>query len=178
MRATEQQPDPTAGAPAALVETFPLSMHATGPRRMREQLRKILAVWGLKALIADAEQVAAELVNNVVVHGAGPARFWMYVDAGRLVIEVTDSSPLMPEPRTAADDDEDGRGYTIITALAAAWGVEMMRGTRRKKVWASLIIEPGMLTRKADGCACGFVDDGYVGDGRDPATVVFERIMA
>jgi hypothetical protein len=56
-----------------------------------------------------------------------------------VMIEAWDHSPLDLQPREAHDDDEGGRGLTVIAALSSRWGCERT-GYRRKRVWAELAL--------------------------------------
>jgi hypothetical protein len=146
------------------IETVPIGVHTT-PRSIRNTVTQTLTRWGMGRLAEDARLIADEIVTNAIVHGAPPARFWMYIYSGQLVLEVTDSSPVLPSPRHADDDAEDGRGFVIIDALAAAWGVDELPGGVRKRVWAVLEIEaPSAASMYAH------LDD--------PPTVVLQRIAA
>jgi anti-sigma regulatory factor (Ser/Thr protein kinase) len=89
--------------------------------------------------------VAAELVANAVRHAeplpGGVVRLaWRLrtSDEGRFVeVRVTDGgAPQLPRPRPAAADDADGRGLTIVEALADRWGVD--RDGLGQSVWAEL----------------------------------------
>lgn len=146
------------------VETVLIS-DRTAPRGVRAIVARTLERWDVPGLTDDAQYIADEIVTNAIVHGALPARFWMYIHDGQLVLEVTDSSPTLPVPRDADSDDEDGRGFTIVDALATAWGVEALQCGIGKKVWATLTIQmPAIAPLYADF--------------DDPPTVVLERVAA
>ena len=40
-----------------------------------------------------------------------------------LTVEVSDGSAQLPQPRSAVEDEESGRGLLLVRALAASWGV-------------------------------------------------------
>ncbi|GAB3866541.1 ATP-binding protein [Dactylosporangium cerinum] len=62
---------------------------------------------------------------------------WRLLDDDTLEIRVTDGgSAAGPELRVAAPDAIDGRGLTIVAALATGWGVE--RDGLGQCVWATL----------------------------------------
>jgi anti-sigma regulatory factor (Ser/Thr protein kinase) len=97
------------------------------------------------ALLADVISVAGELVANAVRHAdplpGGVVRLaWRLrtSDKGRSVeVRVTDGgSPQRPRPRTAGVEEPDGRGLTIVEALADRWGVD--RDGLGQSVWAEL----------------------------------------
>ena len=116
--------------------------HARGARLARHRLTDELAGIIDADLLADAAAVAAELVGNAVRHGSAlPGDVirlaWRLINGGVLEIRVTDGgSSMAPEPRAVAPDAVDGRGLTIVAALAEAWGVE--RDGLGQSVWARL----------------------------------------
>ena len=91
----------------------------------------------------DAVAIAAELVGNAVRHAAPlPGDVirvaWRLLDDDTLEIRV-DRRRLGrsgPELRVAAPEAIDGRGLTIVAALATGWGVE--RDGLGQCVWATL----------------------------------------
>ncbi|WP_234354483.1 ATP-binding protein [Streptomyces sp. NRRL WC-3618] len=92
----------------------------------RCQLRKQLAVWEVSAFEDIAVLLFSELFTNALRNSPRgreiQTRFMLYSD--RLRIEVADTSEKMPQPRTAGDDEESGRGLVLVEALADKWGVE------------------------------------------------------
>ena len=92
--------------------------------------------------LADAAAIAAELVGNAVRHAAPlPGDVirvaWRLLASGDLEIRVTDGgSPAGPEVRVVGPDAIDGRGLTIVAALAERWGVE--RDGLGQCVWAAI----------------------------------------
>jgi anti-sigma regulatory factor (Ser/Thr protein kinase) len=51
-------------------------------------------------------------------------RFWLRLRSNRtsLLIEVRDTNPNPPEPRTAVGEDESGRGLLLVETLSRDWG--------------------------------------------------------
>ncbi|MCF6522112.1 ATP-binding protein [Streptomyces sp. JJ36] len=100
-------------------------------RRMREDLR---ACGAAETVVDDAVLVLSELLSNACRHARplGPAATGAYVRAdwsrdvsGELTISVTDGGgPTRPVPATPSVSARGGRGLSIITSLARAWGVE------------------------------------------------------
>ena len=97
------------------------------------------------ALLADVISVAAELIANAVRHAeplpGGVVRLaWRLrtSDDKRMIeVRVTDGgAPQLPRPRTASIDEADGRGLTIVEALADRWGVD--KDGLGQSVWAEL----------------------------------------
>jgi anti-sigma regulatory factor (Ser/Thr protein kinase) len=119
--------------------------HARGARQARHRLASALAGSVPPALLADVVSVAAELVGNAVRHAeplpGGVVRLaWRLrtTDEGRLIeVRVTDGgAPEVPRPRVAGPDEPDGRGLTIVAALADRWGVD--KDGLGQSVWAEL----------------------------------------
>jgi anti-sigma regulatory factor (Ser/Thr protein kinase) len=106
--------------------------------RLANELRSLVSADRL----ADAAAIAAELVGNAVRHAAPlPGDVvrvaWRLLASGDLEIRVTDGgSPAGPQMRVVAPDAVDGRGLTIVAALADRWGVE--RDGLGQCVWASI----------------------------------------
>jgi anti-sigma regulatory factor (Ser/Thr protein kinase) len=119
--------------------------HAGGARQARQRLAAELDHLVPPSLRSDAIAVAAELLGNAVRHAAplpgNVIRFGWRVDtdATHTVVELRVSdggSSNMPRERVPEPDSLDGRGLTIVAALARAWGVE--RDGVGQCVWAQL----------------------------------------
>lgn len=67
--------------------------------------------------------LADEVVTNAVVHGAGPIDLAVDANEERVKVMVGDRSEVPPLPRRAARYAEDGRGLSIVEAIASRWGV-------------------------------------------------------
>lgn len=61
------------------------------------------------------------------------------VDARELRVEVQDDDPRPAQVRHAGDEDEGGRGISMLVALAAAWGVHPL--PVGKYVWFTLPLD-------------------------------------
>lgn len=117
--------------------------HAGGARLARYRLAAELGDAIRPTLLADTIAVVAELVGNAVRHAdplpGGVVRVaWRLRSNGAAVeVRVTDggaSDP--PQIRRVGPDSTDGRGLTIVEALADRWGVE--RDGLGQSVWAEL----------------------------------------
>ncbi len=131
--------------------------------RARWFVREILDEWGVPDLTDSALLSVSELVTNAVVHAGTPVRLSLALDAVNLRIEVEDSHPgraLPLQPEARSPTAERGRGLVIVSALAAAWGVEYGGGAKR--VWLELArpVAPGETTAAVpDADADAVVDD-------------------
>jgi anti-sigma regulatory factor (Ser/Thr protein kinase) len=92
------------------------------------------------ATIRSAELIASELVTNAIRHGASPVILEITCDGDTVQVQVSDTSPDLPTPRHAGDDDEGGRGLRIVHALSDSHGVDLLDG--RKTVWARIAARP------------------------------------
>jgi anti-sigma regulatory factor (Ser/Thr protein kinase) len=114
----------------------------------RQHARQVLGGWGVpREVIEDAELLAAELIGNAVtatevLGQAGPVALRLLANRERLVIEAWDCHPDVPQPRVAADDDEDGRGLAIVAGLSRRWGTRRL-SAHVKAVWAELLLPAG-----------------------------------
>jgi anti-sigma regulatory factor (Ser/Thr protein kinase) len=86
--------------------------------------------------VQSAALVVSELVTNAVTHADCPCKLRVAISANALRLEVTDTGGGTPDPFSAADDDEHGRGLVLVTAIATAWGVES--APDGKTVWAEI----------------------------------------
>jgi hypothetical protein len=80
------------------------------------------------------------MTSNALLHGAVPGRLFrvhLKLTVRALRIEVTDArSECFPVQRNPCDDEQFGRGLTLVGALAARWGVTPC--VVGKTVWAEL----------------------------------------
>ncbi|MEU6736498.1 SpoIIE family protein phosphatase [Streptomyces physcomitrii] len=102
---------------------------STARRRVTEQL----AAWGLDELADVTELVVSELVGNALRYGKGPGQLRL-LRGERLVVEVSDSGPDLPQIQHADVSDEGGRGLQLINMLCRSWG--SCRTATGKVVWA------------------------------------------
>jgi anti-sigma regulatory factor (Ser/Thr protein kinase) len=119
--------------------------HAQGARLARHRLAAELAGAISARLLADVVAVVAELVGNAVRHAeplpGGVVRVaWRLRPAARgevIEVRVTDGgAERRPHTRTVGPDAVDGRGLTIVAALANRWGVD--KDGLGQSVWAEL----------------------------------------
>ncbi|WP_369042258.1 ATP-binding protein [Streptomyces sp. Midd1] len=76
---------------------------------------------GTEAQALTCELLVSELATNAVLHAQG-ALFEVTVWP-ECVVDVRDGSREKPESRVSEDDDENGRGLTLVTALSEKFEV-------------------------------------------------------
>jgi anti-sigma regulatory factor (Ser/Thr protein kinase) len=128
------------GDQASQTQVIELDGDPDAPSRGRHAVTEVLDGWGCETgAREDLLLVVSELVTNAVVHGAEPIVVTMVRAPERVRVEVTDgaagSSPH-GNPRPPANA-ETGRGLSVVTRLAVAWGWRASPGSG-KTVWAEL----------------------------------------
>lgn len=114
-----------------------LSPDLTSPGSARRFVVAALAGAG-----ADPEQawvatlLAHELVANAVVHARSDVVVQVLVDDDRLRVEVSDDSPVDPQPRHPDEEATSGRGLQLVARMADEWGIEA--ADNGKSVWFSM----------------------------------------
>ncbi|HZU71709.1 MAG TPA: MEDS domain-containing protein [Acidimicrobiales bacterium] len=106
------------------------------PRQARRFVAEALRDWGLQELEDSAALVVAELATNAVVHARTGFTVELSLAGERVRIEVSDSSPGVPVPRSATPMSPSGRGLLLIDGFTSSWGTELLG--ERKVVWAEL----------------------------------------
>ncbi|MEU6523579.1 ATP-binding protein [Streptomyces sp. NPDC046924] len=117
-------------------ETLPRQPESAGVAR--SLVRAALAVWGLDELADDGALIVSELVSNAVRHARSHSIRVTVTRPGtaRVYIGVVDKSRACPEPREPDEEDESGRGLTLVGSLADDWGTDVLPWGKR--VWAVL----------------------------------------
>jgi anti-sigma regulatory factor (Ser/Thr protein kinase) len=96
-------------------------------------------LWRLdRELTETALLLVSELATNAIQHGAPPVRLSLRLNADRLRVEVTDSSPTLPRVGQPGPDQVGGRGLPLVQQLAACWGSQVSRSRLGKTVWFEL----------------------------------------
>jgi DNA-binding NarL/FixJ family response regulator len=103
----------------------------------RRFVRTHLTSWELEEVTDPAQLVASELVTNAITHARSPCQLRLSLSSRTVRVEVRDDGRGTPEPRSPSESGEDGRGMLLVSALAAAWGVEVLP-QGGKVVWAEL----------------------------------------
>jgi anti-sigma regulatory factor (Ser/Thr protein kinase) len=141
-----QPPAGTSGARTAFPRTSLLELAPLPGASPCARLHVIhvLHEWGLRHVAEDAALITSELVTNaadasIVLPDRPPVALLLLASGETLIIEVWDQSPLDLEPRETDDQDECGRGLTVVAAISDHWGCQRA-GFRRKVVWAELAL--------------------------------------
>ncbi|APY86554.1 ATP-binding protein [Streptomyces alfalfae] len=115
-------------------------------RTARAVVREQLGDWNLTPLGDITVLLVSELVTNALRHASGPIGVRLVRPAGpmgALLVEVSDPLPDPPLARTAAPEDEGGRGLQLVARAAQRWGTRPGRtGRTGKTVWFELAL-PG-----------------------------------
>ena len=80
--------------------------------------------------------LVSELASNAVLHAHTLFEVAVYVDDGRLRVEVSDGNPNMPSLKTYARESIAGRELHMVAASADRWGFDTQRDG--KVVWFEL----------------------------------------
>lgn len=120
------------GTPADLCE-WQLPQEGRAASVARGLVTDQLAAWDLAELADVFELVVSELVGNALRYGNGPGRLRL-LRGERLVVEVSDTGPDLPQIQHADLSDEGGRGLQLINMLCRRWG--SCRTVTGKVVWA------------------------------------------
>jgi anti-sigma regulatory factor (Ser/Thr protein kinase) len=111
--------------------TLPAETRSVG--QARRFLRDALAEWNTDGYELAAPQVLTELATNAALHARSAYTVHLRLEPGGLLIEVTDSSPALPQQRHYDAGATTGRGIALVEALSEAWGVEA--SPTGKTVW-------------------------------------------
>ncbi|MEU8800303.1 ATP-binding protein [Spirillospora sp. NPDC048819] len=102
----------------------------------RDWVEEVLACLEQDAYLAKV--VVSELLTNVLRHTASTTATVRVVQADKgTVVEVFDSSDMLPVAASADLMSEGGRGLAMMGALVKEWGAQPLAGGG-KAVWALL----------------------------------------
>ncbi|MEW2289769.1 SpoIIE family protein phosphatase [Streptomyces sp. NPDC047841] len=122
----------------ACVATWDVPFDVEAVPRVRGEVSRRLAEWGLEETAFGTELILSELLTNALRYGAPPVRVRLLL--GRtLVCEVADGSSTSPRLRRAASTDEGGRGLFLVSRFADLWGTRY--AARGKVIWAEQRLE-------------------------------------
>ena len=126
--------------------TLPAELSSIGDAR--RFLRHSLAAWGVGDYDLGGPQVLTELATNAALHARSAYTVHLVLGPASLLVEVTDSSPALPQHRHYGPDATTGRGIALVQALSTAWGVES--SPTGKTVWCR-VARDGVLHEDASG---------------------------
>ncbi|MGW1599324.1 SpoIIE family protein phosphatase [Streptomyces sp. NPDC002343] len=120
------------------VAAWDVPFDVTAVPRVRGEVSRRLADWGLAETAFATELILSELLTNALRYGAPPVRVRLLL--GRtLVCEVSDGSNTSPRLRRAASTDEGGRGLFLVSQFADLWGTRY--AARGKVIWAEQTLD-------------------------------------
>ncbi len=109
-------------------------------RAARRFVEDTLRDWRRAARAREILLVCHELVANAVVHAKSSVRLRLSRRPDRVIVEVTDSDPRLPQRLTIDNlSSVSGRGMMIVDQLAVSWGVHPLPDG--KIVWAELVCD-------------------------------------
>lgn len=109
----------------------------------REMIAFALEHWGFGGdRVHFGKLVVSELVTNAVAASRDDQFITLRAFLGERapVVEVWDESEAPPVPRSAAEQDETGRGLLLVEMFVNRWGTNKVTGGG-KVVWAELRVE-------------------------------------
>src|SRR3954447_549368 len=117
-----------------------LPMSAESPAAARAFARRSGCSAHAVEVLDDALLLISELVTNSVLHGGPPIVLAIECDGDGLQVRVRDGSPALPVPPAPRDDDESGRGLSLVELLTDTWGIEPVTDEHGpgKQVWFEL----------------------------------------
>ncbi|MEV5505928.1 ATP-binding protein [Streptomyces orinoci] len=115
----------------------------TTPCVARHFVTGVLAASGHSALADDARICVSDAVTNAVQHaGVQTLRIELTANTNGIVVAVCDDNVRrLPWPRQARDDEESGRGLTLVRGIAHSSGVSWIWDELQlvgKRVWFEL----------------------------------------
>jgi len=103
-------------------QSFPVSSGVQAGRRWALQHLDRLG-WCAQApeTVDDVLLAVSELITNAHIHAHSDAQVVLTWDRVCLHVNVSDTSPVLPTPRSPDRERESGRGLAIVDALADDW---------------------------------------------------------
>jgi PAS domain S-box-containing protein len=124
-------PDAPKGSAGTMIQPGP--QHVAGGRRF---VRNTLHAWDQAGLAPTACLLVSELLTNAMRHTSEPIGLRLHHTEHEIIAEISDDHPQLPRRTLPAPADEDGRGLTLVDALADRWGSLPANGS--KIVWFAL----------------------------------------
>ena len=121
------------GVSTTTVRELTFEPASTTAREARRAVRKAVTESGAPDMAEAAELVTSELVTNAVVHAGTQVSVRITTEATAVRVEVGDSSPHLPVPRSWGRTAGTGRGLMIVDDQTDRWGT--VRTDGGKVVW-------------------------------------------
>jgi hypothetical protein len=147
MYAQPSSPDPRFLTGLPRRSRLELGAYETTPRTARGHIARVLEEWSLPEFRDVTALIATELLTNAIQQtakycaGLPPVRLWLRGGPPGVALLVWDAIAAPPAPRAAGEDDESGRGLTIVAELSAACGFYPCADPAGKVTW-SVITTP------------------------------------
>lgn len=122
-------------------ERCDLPGEASSVRQARRFVRQVLAGWDLPEYEESATLLSSELVSNAVLHARSDVELALADAPEGVLLEVTDTSALLPVLRRFSREAGTGRGLWLLEQYSARHGVDLSRPGTGKTVWALLCPE-------------------------------------
>ncbi|MEU2874456.1 ATP-binding protein [Streptomyces olivoreticuli] len=104
---------------------------------MRQILRAYLGMWGKCDVAGSVQLGLTELLTNIHEHARSNDCVLLVEDfTGEVRVTVSDFDPSPPIPRNPGNDEEDGRGLTIVQGISCDMGIEIT--PVGKSIWFSV----------------------------------------
>lgn len=100
----------------------------------RRLLRESLADPLYAELLDDAQLAVTEIVTNVALHTDSDLTLTLRAEHGRLCVQISDDSPLLPVERDLGVEAATGRGIALVRQVTSSYGVRALAGGG-KSVW-------------------------------------------
>jgi MEDS: MEthanogen/methylotroph, DcmR Sensory domain len=123
---------------SCLAATLDLPLGPNAATTARRATREVLSGWPAvdSGSLADAGLVVTELVATAVRTTSARVSLALALDAGQVVISVTDAESRRPQDVSETDLTAAGRSFAVLSAVAQAWGVDYLAEGMR--MWAKL----------------------------------------
>jgi anti-sigma regulatory factor (Ser/Thr protein kinase) len=119
-----------------MADALRLVHDALAPLHARRWIAQRCHQWGCDELADNAALMLTELVTNVYLHAGTDCLIQAAYAQPTLSVAVSDENGFEVRHGAVPDSAEDGRGLSIVAALADAWGTRRDGGSKR--VWFAL----------------------------------------
>jgi anti-sigma regulatory factor (Ser/Thr protein kinase) len=120
---------------------LPIADGDTAIAAAREFAARTVRGWQVgESNLFDVQLLVSELVTNARRHGAPPAELRLRRVEQGILIEVHDSSSVLPKARDAGPAEDTGRGLRLVAGLSERWGTRP--DVDGKSVWCTVRMNP------------------------------------